>query len=259
MNLLNRIFNHCIDFFYPHICLVCGDKITLDYSTDRYDKTKPSSNIHIISTEFCCSVCKSKIIYAHPKEKIILSIIPYHSDEEIAISNAVALFENNPDILVMNLIYQLKYFGYKRIGIEYGEMLGEKIINENLGDYDFIVPVPIHKTKKKERGYNQSDYIAQGVNNILKKTIKYDLIKRIRYTPSQTTLTLEGRLTNVKGVFEINKKYNLEGKNILLIDDVLTTGSTLNNCAYTLISNNARKVDVATLLMPDTSNKNYFN
>jgi ComF family protein len=117
--------------------------------------------------------------------------------------------------------------------------------------------VPIHKTKKKERGYNQSDYIAQGVNNILKKKIKYDLIKRIRYTQSQTTLTLEERLANVKGVFEINKKYNLEGKNILLVDDVLTTGSTLNNCAYTLISNNARKVDVATLLMPDTFYKNF--
>lgn len=114
--------------------------------------------------------------------------------------------------------------------------------------------MPIHKAKRRHRGYNQSDYIAIGINKILQKTVAPNLLIRLKHTPSQTLLDVTERMKNVKSVFEVNPKYDVYNKNILLVDDVLTTGSTLNNCAQTLLYSHARRVDIATLLKPHRAN-----
>jgi ComF family protein len=104
--------------------------------------------------------------------------------------------------------------------------------------------------KERERGYNQSDYIAMGLSNILNIDWRNDIVKRELYTISQTLLESRQRKTNVENVFKIKKENQVANKTILLIDDVLTTGSTLNNCANTLLQAKAKRVDIATLLIP---------
>ena len=240
MNIILRALHHFSDFFYPPICLVCGDKIELDY---KYKK-----NPHIVSTEFCCAKCKSEITFADNIDETITDIIPNYQPDEFAISNAISLFKNTTSPSIINLIYGLKYRGFTRIGLEYGRWLGEVLASEKMTDYDFIVPVPIHTARKRERGFNQSDFIAEGINKILNKKVFYDLLKRTKYTSSQTSLSTKERLQNMKNIFVLNGTYDIAGKKILLVDDVLTTGSTLNNCALVLLENKARQVDVATLL-----------
>lgn len=245
MNPIVRTFHQIINFFYPVVCLVCNDKINLDY--------KNKLNPYIASTEFCCSKCKAKITFAGNKDEVILDIISNYNQDNFAITNAISLFKNTLDLPIINLIYGLKYKGYSRIGLEYGRWLGEILLSEQMSDYDFISPVPIHAAKKRERGYNQSDFIACGVNDILSTKnsfvkIVYDLLHRLKYTSSQTQLSKTERFQNMERVFVLNKKYNVSGKRILLVDDVLTTGATLNNCALILLENEAKQVDVATLL-----------
>jgi ComF family protein len=251
MNLIFRAFHNFVDFFYPPTCLVCGDKINLNYKIEL-DKNKIETSPHIISTEFCCSKCKSNITFAGSKDEIILDIISNYEQSNLAITNAVSLFKNSKDLPIINLIYGLKYRGYTRIGLEYGEWLGEVVVSEGLIanniSYNYIVPVPIHKIQKRERGFNQSDFIARGISKVLDVEIVFDLLKRIKYTSSQTQLDLKGRLQNMENAFVLNKKYDVAGKKILLVDDVLTTGSTLNNCALILLENKAKQVDIATLL-----------
>ena len=240
MDILFRAFNYFIDFIYPNVCLVCGDKIILNYSR--------KINPHIDSTKFCCSKCKSQIVFAGNKYEVTADIISNYSLDNFAITNAISIFKNTTVPPIINLIYGLKYKGYTQIGIEYGEWLGKVLVSEKMIDYDYIAPIPIHPARKRERGYNQSDYIARGVNKILNIKIINDLLKRKKHTTSQTKLGQTERLKNMENVFAFNTKYNISSKKILLVDDVLTTGSTLNNCALTLLYNKAKQVDVATLL-----------
>ncbi|MCL2040101.1 MAG: ComF family protein [Bacteroidetes bacterium] len=240
MSPILRTFNYFIDFFYPNVCLLCGDKITLNYKT----KINPT----IDSTKFCCSKCKAQIVFAGNKYEVTAEIIPNYSSENFAITNAVSIFKNTPSPPIINLIYGLKYKGYTQIGLEYGEWLGKVLVSEKMTDYNYIVPLPIHPARKRERGYNQSDYIALGTNKILNIKVASDLLKRTKHTTSQTLLKPKERLKNMENVFALNTKYNVAGMKILIVDDVLTTGATLNNCALTLLYNKAKQVDVATLL-----------
>ena len=256
---IKKLLYHFIDFFYPPICLVCGDKINLNYKIKPDNNPTPDTNPYIMDTEFCCSRCKSQVTFAGNKYEVIADIIPNYDTDNFAIANAISLFKNTKNLPIINLIYALKYKGFKRIGIEYGEWLGKILLQENMKDYDYIVPVPIHFARIRERGFNQSDCISMGINKIMNAEIIFDLLKRNKNTLSQTQITQTERLKNMENVFVLNKKYNaankkhnikynIQGKKILLVDDVLTTGSTLNSCALVLLENKVKQVDIATLL-----------
>jgi ComF family protein len=108
--------------------------------------------------------------------------------------------------------------------------------------------VPLNPVRLKERGYNQSALIAQQLSNITRIPFSVHLLKRLRNTPSQTKLSREQRKENVKGAFAVQG--NVEGKRVLLIDDVITTGSTLNECAKVLKQNGAAWVTAAAIATP---------
>lgn len=117
------------------------------------------------------------------------------------------------------------------------------------GDFDAICPVPMHPRRLKSRGYNPAALLAARVGHNLKATVRLDLLQCIRYTPCQMELTQKERLANVKGAFAVadNGSVRLEGKNILIIDDVLTTGATANECARVLKKSGASRVAVLTV------------
>ncbi len=137
---------------------------------------------------------------------------------------------------IQPLFHALKYQKIKRAGLMLGEEIGKLAAAKKLNDIDLIIPVPLHKARYRDRTYNQSEYIARGISNIMKTEVINDAVIRSRFTPTQTRLSKAERKINVSGAFTVNEKYAgiLNGKNILLTDDIITTGATILECAGAL-------------------------
>jgi len=231
-NFFKFLFESILNFINPKLCEIC--KINLDKN-------------NISSSDFLCKKCYYSVPIA-PESSLLLNQIFHNiSKDELYFENVYALYISDDEINFINLIHLLKYKGVKRIGYEFGKLLAKKVFKESNKKYDLVIPLPIHIAKKRERGYNQSDYIAKGFAEEL--NINYDtkLAKRKKYTKSQTTLSAEQRKTNVANVFEITYSQKIINKNVILIDDVLTTGSTLNNLAKALRESGAKSIDAAVL------------
>ena len=151
------------------------------------------------------------------------------------------------DSKYQNIIHQLKYNGRQDIGFEFGKIFGSELMKTSLSSPDIIVPVPLHLKKLRKRGFNQSEIIARGMADSMGKKIITDALERIRYTESQTNRSRYERWENVEGIFRLRKPQLLEGKHILLVDDVVTTGSTLEACASEILKIQGTTVSVATL------------
>jgi ComF family protein len=145
----------------------------------------------------------------------------------------------------------MKYSGFKCIGDVLGRILGEELYKDFPEQIDLIVPVPIHKVRMKERGYNQSYNIAKGVAGIVGGVLANDLVIRNRNTQTQTKLNKKERSVNVSRAFEINSKHRLsvEGSVVLVVDDVITTGATINEITRVLRACGVKKVIAASVAM----------
>ena len=127
-----------------------------------------------------------------------------------------------------------------------GNKLGEHL-GDTFSDIDLIVPVPLHHLKKAERGYNQSYYIARGISKSTNIKIEENILKRIRFTQSQTKMNLEERRLNIENAFKVRKIL----RNILIVDDVITTGATVNECGKVLKKAGANEVYAASVAIAD--------
>lgn len=145
-------------------------------------------------------------------------------------------------------IHKFKYDGHKRCS----EFFAEEMVNVIERDFedekpDFITCVPMTKKKKRMRQYNQCDYLIKHISKAFGYKFTPDLLVKTKDTPSQVTLSGKDRLNNLKGAFNVNKKYDIKGRTILLCDDVMTTGSTLEECSKTLKKAGAERVICATI------------
>lgn len=142
------------------------------------------------------------------------------------------------------LIHDLKYHNKPEIGVFLGEKLGEKLPQ----DFDWIIPVPLHPKRLKERGYNQSECIAKGISNILKIPVNTTSLHRTVNNPKQAhTQSTEERLQNVLNIFSVENVAEFEGKHILIIDDVITSGSTIYQAVFPFLQLKDIKISVACL------------
>lgn len=227
-NFLKEILNNTSDFVFPRVCIISGNKIQ-----------KKNSNPYI-QDEILNSLQKLEL-----KDESLLK-------KKINHPFAFSLYIFHLDSDVQKFVHSIKYEGFKNLGIFAGEILGKELLLKNfnsLKEYDFILPVPLHPSKLRERGYNQSDLISEGLSRVIGIPLKNDIIKRIKNTKSQTRLDINQRKKNVENAFRISKKYYgfLKNQNVILLDDVITTGSTIKEILNVILRANAKNVFVVSL------------
>ena len=223
MNFLNDFLN----LFYPKLCPVCGGDLTGGESA-------------------LCTTC----LYHLPKTEYHL-----YKDHALArvfwgrvnLEHTAALYNFDKDSNYRNLIHQIKYHGRKEMGFELGKLLGAELKHSEITNIDMIIPVPLHKKKQKQRGYNQSECIARGLSESIEKPLFTDILIRSVANPTQTRKSRYERWENVEGIFDVMNKEALKDKHILLVDDVITTGSTIEACAQSILQVSGTQISVAVL------------
>jgi ComF family protein len=128
-------------------------------------------------------------------------------------------------------------------------MIGNDLIQSYFSEVDIIVPVPLHKSRLRKRGYNQSDFIAAGIAEALGKDLDTKTLYRAIANPTQTKKHRYDRWTNVEGIFALKNPQHLANKHILLVDDIVTTGATLESCAATILGIGSVEVSIVAMAM----------
>ncbi len=179
-----------------------------------------------------------------PSPDMILAMLARHfGPDDLLISDAHALVSIDDEGAVLPLVHAIKYGGRRTLAAACGRVLGELMLDRGV-TCDVIVPVPIHRARLRERGYNQAALIATGISQAL-QCPTVEALRRHRYTGTQTALDAALRRSNVVNAISANR--SLSGAQVLLVDDVLTTGSTLQACAEPLINAGARRITIATI------------
>ena len=224
---LTNFFSDFLSLFYPRQCLLCGNQLVGD-------------------NKFLCTNC----LYDMPKTQ-------FHEKSgnktaqvfwgRVDLNFAASYLYFYKGSKYRKLIHLLKYKNKPEIGVFLGELYGGELINvEKLKDADFIVPVPLHPKKQRIRGYNQSEEFSKGLSNVLSVPVA-NLLRRKVFTETQTKKSREERWNNVKDVFDVTDCDKVEGKHIILTDDVVTTGATLEACILALKRCKDVKISVLTL------------
>lgn len=167
---------------------------------------------------------------------------------KLQIEGAYALFYFSKGGNVQNLVHHLKYKNMPHIGDVLGNIAGDQLkTNPAFAAIDYIVPVPLHKRRLKQRGYNQSAHFAYGLSQKINATVSEHNLVRMRHTDTQTKKSRFARFENMKDVFELKQPELLAGKHILLVDDTVTTGSTLEACGIELLKIPGVKLSIAAI------------
>ena len=206
-----------INLFYPRVCAACGEPLLKDEETV------------CLKCRFLLPKTGYELNPDNSLAQTFYGRVPFHA--------VTACFFFAKSGKVQHLIHELKYKGNKEAGVFLGQQLGESIKEAPLFQgIDYLIPVPLHPKREKKRGYNQSLMIAQGIHEVTGIPIGDKYLVRAVNTATQTKKSAEERFKNVKDIFEVRHDEELQEKHVLLIDDVLTTGATLEACAHQLES-----------------------
>lgn len=212
MGLLKDIFG----LFMPPVCAMCGETLpeTVGFVCTRCRWEMPL-------TGFCRR-------FDNPVAHKFHGLVP------VVNASAFMWFSDGSD--VRKMIHDFKYRGSWRYARKSGEWYGSELRESGFySDVDVIVPIPLHIRKLLKRGYNQSEYIAEGISVSMGVPVDVRSVTRRRHTKSQTERTKNDRWENVEGIFAVRRSRALSGKHILLVDDVLTTGATMVSCAQAIL------------------------
>ena len=236
MKLGPDLFRSAVSLFYPPVCEGCGDSVGWnEFLCDQCRKRAPrivppfcakcaEPFSGAITTEFSCSNCVNQTL---------------HFEAAVAGYRARGV--------VRRLIHQFKYGKQIRLRHVVGEWLADTLTDPRLNPhhFDIIVPVPLHPTRQRDRGFNQAALLAQSLSRRTSLPMVAAL-ERVRYTTTQTAFDRAERMENLRNAFRLRPKRNVRGSRVLLVDDVLTTGSTLSECARVLKRAGASSVYAAT-------------
>jgi ComF family protein len=211
-----EVKNSILHILFPHVCDGCGSDIIDEESSlcMKCIAEMPETSFHLHS--------------GNPVEKIFWGRLP--------VVGATAQYYFIKESLMQHLLHQLKYKGNKELGKQLGRLMGYDLQKTDRFDkVDFLVPLPLFPSKEKRRGYNQATILCEGIAEVMNVEILPDVITRTQFTETQTRKGRIERWQNMEGKFELVKPEKIQGKNILLVDDVITTGATLEACGHELL------------------------
>ncbi|MCB9360438.1 MAG: ComF family protein [Flavobacteriales bacterium] len=221
--MLNDFFN----LIFPKICFACNGVLL------KHEK--------VICTS--CQYSLPKTNYHLNKENPLTKVFWGRVD----VQNVAALYFFKKKGKVQNLLHQLKYKEAKEVGERIGELYGFDLLKSSwIESIDCIIPVPLHPKKLKKRGYNQSEYFAKGLSKSTEKTLETTVLYRKKHNDTQTKKSRFNRWENVSEIFDIKNSEQIVGKHILLVDDVVTTGATLEASVKALLKVNC-SVSIVTI------------
>lgn len=216
------------NLFYPPVCAAC-------------------SNLLLTQESHICTPC----LYNMPRTN-------FHLDTDnpmaqlfwgrVKLENAAAMYYFEKGSKCRKILHQIKYRGRRELARYIGSIYGAEILRSGrFADSDVILPVPLHSSKFKKRGFNQSEWFARGLAEILDKPLHPGVLVRFLEAETQTGKTRIERWENVKDNFRVMQAERIENKHALLVDDVVTTGATLEACASVLLEYPGVKVSILTL------------
>lgn len=226
--VLAMLADDLLGLVYPRLCAACGKE-------------------HPLRGQCLCISCR-----------LTLPLTDYHTvpangmqrrlEGRFPIEGATAMFYFLKDSPVQELLHRIKYGGQKEaardLGRHYGYLLREQALYQSV---EAIVPVPLHPRREHQRGFNQSAWFGRGLAEAMEVTCLEKALVRIKATRTQTAMNRQARLDNMEGAFHIERPAEISGRHILLVDDVMTTGATLEGCARLLLDLPGVRISLATL------------
>jgi ComF family protein len=221
-----------VHLIFPNVCACCGTSL---YAHEP------------VICQLCLTELPQTFFHLEPNnpvEKVFWGRFPMHT--------ATSIFHFNKGNRVQKLIHGLKYKNRPDIGHELGRIFGPGLLlNAALAQAHAFIPVPLHPDKRKKRGYNQSEEIARGLSFSMNIPLLTGVLERTRATDTQTKKSRTDRWENVKEVFAVLQPELLKGKDLILVDDVVTTGATIEACAQVLLEAGCASVSLVTLAYTD--------
>lgn len=225
---LKNIFSSTLHLFYPHHCSGCGSDLL-----DEKQLLCLRCLHHLPHTNFAT-------LPANPVEKYFWGRIPLQA--------AYSQFYFSKNFLVQQLIHRLKYKNDQAIGFFLGEMMGRTLLKSpRFNAIDALVPLPLYPDKEKKRGYNQATVICNGIAEIINKPVLEIAVSRHLATETQTRKHRTERWDNVRDSFIVKLENEIRGRHLLLVDDVVTTGATLEACGSKILAIPGTQLSIATL------------
>lgn len=222
---MKKIWNNFLQLFFPHLCVVCNNKLS-------------DGELHICTD--CLLILPKTNYHLQPDnrlEQFFAGRIPF---QRVA---AFGYFLKEGSI--QKIIHELKYRHNPSIGTYIGELCGNNLKGSSfISEIDLIVPVPLHPKRQKQRGYNQSLEICKGISKNTGIPIDCNTLIRKINNPSQTKNKRIDRWQNVEDIFTLTDYETLENKHILLVDDIITTGSTIESCAKEILKCRGSSVSI---------------
>jgi len=213
---LHTYLTDLLHLCFPHNCEGCGTDIVKD-------------------DQFLCGRCRHQLpatrffsLQSNPVEKLFYG--------RIAVANAGAAFYFTKHSLLQHLVTQLKYRNNREAGYFLGRMMGHALRHAGrFNEVDLLVPLPLHPKKEHSRGYNQAMLICEGISEIWNRPVEKNAVVRKHFTETQTQQNRLSRWQNMDGVFAVERMEKLQNKHVLLVDDVITTGATLEACGSEIL------------------------
>lgn len=227
--LKEQFIDPLLELVFPPVCIACGKLLMQneDLLCAECMLDLPRTNYHL-----------------HPENPVAENLWG-----RARVENATAFYIYEKGSRFRKLVHDIKYRKHKTTAVKLGRMFGAELKDSAFSKADLVIPVPLHPRKKRIRGFNQSEYIARGISEVMGLELNTSSLYRKLANPTQTTRDRLSRWENVGSVFALRDTAVLEGKHILLVDDVLTTGATIDACANTLLKIDGLKLSVAVLAM----------
>jgi len=228
--MLRPLLTDLLALFFPYACLACQEPL-------------------VAGEHHLCTACRAELPYTDyhllPADQNPLSRRFWG---KLPVTHTLSYLRFLQHGRVQRLLHQLKYQGQQGVGKALGQLYGAELATAGLAPaFNLIVPVPLHRRKLARRGFNQADAFAEGLAAALPCPWSATALRRTEYTDSQTRKSRTERWQNVATVFEVGRPEAVAGRHILLVDDVLTTGATLEACGAALLAAGASQLSIATI------------